>query len=88
MAWRRIQQSSFIRSALLSWHDNADGSLVLVGFDGSPASERALAYANGVAQRLGGCLLIAYVKPTARTRLALASLVSLSFSPTIGAFSS
>jgi nucleotide-binding universal stress UspA family protein len=82
MAWRRIQDSNLIRSALLSWHDNGGGSLVLVGFDGSPASEHALAYGNGVAQRLGGRLLVSYVKRSTMTHAVLASLGMCTFGPT------
>jgi nucleotide-binding universal stress UspA family protein len=34
---------------------------VVVGFDGSESSERALAYASGMARRLGGGLVIVHV---------------------------
>src|SRR4051794_26378198 len=35
---------------------------VLVGFDGSPAGEHALAYANGLALRTGAQLLVATIE--------------------------
>jgi universal stress protein family protein len=36
---------------------------VMVGFDGSPSSHHALAYAAGLSRRLRGALLVAYIAP-------------------------
>lgn len=42
----------------------AAGPAILVGFDGSPSSEHALAYAAGLSRRMHGSLAVAYVAPS------------------------
>ena len=48
---------------------------IVVGFDGSASSEHALAYAAGVARRLGTRLVVVHVHPWAVTTYAFAPMV-------------
>ena len=85
MAWRRTHRSSEYRSAVGPGRHGLGCSVVVVGFDGSPASEHALVYANGVAPRLRGRLVIVNVRHTPLSALVLASLGSCTIVPTIRA---
>ena len=81
MAWR-THRSHEHRSTVASRRYTPD-SVVVVGFDRSRASEHALAYASGVAQRLRGQLLIVNVTRTPPTAHVLALLSSCAIAPTI-----
>ncbi|WP_129260363.1 universal stress protein [Streptomyces sp. M3] len=45
------------------WHDARFRHGIVVGYSGSPASERALAYASGIARRAGTGLVAVQVTP-------------------------
>lgn len=43
--------------------DQPSPAVIVVGFDGSRASEHALVYAGGVSRRINGSLVVVYVAP-------------------------
>jgi nucleotide-binding universal stress UspA family protein len=58
--WRRARAGSFAGRAEPA---GALGHPVVVGYDGTPSSRNALAYAAGISRRLDRPLLIVYVAP-------------------------
>jgi hypothetical protein len=61
--------------------DNVELASVLVGFDGSPTSEHALVYANGLAKRLNARLLVASIERQPSIGPGLASLSGYPMDP-------